>query len=179
MLSWIAEKFGAKNFKIFISHSFDDNEWIDDYLTGVVTNLGAKYLKAEHNFLLSNQGNVSDKIAGLIDSSDAVLAILSEKGNASKFVQQEIGYAYKAKKPVIALIETQDKEIELPGFLYGKDAIKYKDMTELNNLKDYLKKIISATWDQKKNIIKGNIVFGGIVGGIFLISPFLPKTEDD
>lgn len=178
MEDWFYRTFGFKDFKIFISHSLKDAQWLDDYLAGVVTNLGAKYVMAEHDFSLSTEGSISMKIAGMIDSSHAVLAVLSESGNESKFVQQEIGYAHGKGKPVIALIKPNEKgEVEKPGFLYDKDVIVYKDQAELKDLRGYLQKVLKSAWDRKNQGITGKIVIGGIVGGLLLLGRMVPDNE--
>jgi len=179
MLNWIADQFGAKSFTVFVSHSFDDADWLDDYLAGVVSNLGADYIMAEHDFALSTEGSISKKVARMIDTSDAILVLLSKKGNASKFVQQEIGYAHKAGKPIIALIQKIGKKVEKPGFLFDKDVIAYKGSADLKNLREDLKKIIEYAWDKKRGAIKQGIIIAGIIFGLSLLSPDDDCDEDD
>jgi hypothetical protein len=179
MLDWIGKFFGSESFTIFVSHSFKDTPWLDDYLTGIVINLGAKCIMAEHNFGLSSEGSVSHKVAEMIDQSDALLAILSSHGQASGFVQQEIGYAYKAGKPVIALIESAGGEVKVPGFLYDKDVLVYEDVAALDGLKAKLQKIIKYAWGQKKDKIKSGIVAGGIVIGALMLGSRLPEDDED
>ena len=179
MLDWIGKFFGSENFTIFVSHSFKDTPWLDDYLTGVVINLGAKCIMAEHDFRLSSEGSVSHKVAWMIDQSDALLAILSSHGQASGFVQQEIGYAYKAGKPIIALVESTGGEVNVPGFLYDKDVLVYEDVADLDRLKAKLKKIIKYAWNQKKGKIRSGIVLSGIAIGTFLFGSQLPEDDEE
>ena len=45
------------------------------------------------------------KVEKAIEGSNAVVVLLSKKGAASPFVHQEIGYARRAKKLIIPLVE--------------------------------------------------------------------------
>jgi len=172
MHPWIETVLGLKDFTIFISHSFKDNDWLDDYLAGVVSNLGAKYIMAEHTFSQSNKENITQKIKRQIDCSHALLAVLSKDGNASKFVHHEIAYADAKGKPIIALIEADEKgEIKKEGFLYDKEVLTFKDRIELHDLRAKLKKIILDFWDKKNVQTISNAITGSlIVVGVLIVS---------
>ncbi len=49
--------------------------------------------------------SLPEKIEGAIDSSDAFLVILTRQAGESPSVNQEIGYAKRGRKRIIALVE--------------------------------------------------------------------------
>jgi len=110
--------------KIFVSHSFDDGAFLS-------------HLKESLNFKQNNKfelliasekydpiNTVSNKITKFIDRSDICLVMLTEKGINSNFVQQEIGYITKTKKPSILLVQ-KGLENKITGFISDKDYIIY------------------------------------------------------
>lgn len=105
--------------QVFVSYSFEDNN-IMKKLKKTLQSNGIKCYVAEHD---ENYGNsLSAKLSDAIDDSKAVIVILTKKGSMSLSVGQEIGYAKKARKQVIPLLE---KNVDLPVMLQGLEYISF------------------------------------------------------
>jgi hypothetical protein len=65
---------------------------------------------------------VTDKIREALDTSEIVVVLFTKDGHASAAVNQEVGYATKAGKFVIPLVE---KGVTPTLFAFGMDAIEY------------------------------------------------------
>ena len=65
---------------------------------------------------------VTDKIKEALDTSEIVVVLFTKDGHASGAVHQEVGYATKAGKFVIPLVE---KGVQPTLFAFGMDAIEY------------------------------------------------------
>ena len=105
--------------KVFISHSFEDKQIVnalEDSLRGV----GVEPYMAEKNPNFG--GELPKKIEQEIDSSQAVLVVLTKKGNVSPSVNQEIGYAKKGGKLIVALVEDG---VVIGVLLQGIEIVKF------------------------------------------------------
>jgi len=63
------------------------------------------------------------KITRLIDNADVCVALLTENGVGSAYVNQEIGYMIKSKKTLIPLVSKGIPSQKL-GFLQGAEYIQ-------------------------------------------------------
>jgi hypothetical protein len=88
--------------KAFLSHAAADREWVL-WLADHARALGVEPYLAEHDYQAGRL--LSDKVVEAIESSTAVIVLLTGNGYDSKFVQQEIGIARGARKLVIALVD--------------------------------------------------------------------------
>ncbi len=71
---------------------------------------------------------ITEKVEEAILSCNVVIALWTEAGAASAFVNQEIGFARGRRKPVIPFVEAG---VKLKGVLYGMDVIEFsKDAVE-------------------------------------------------
>jgi hypothetical protein len=104
--------------KLFISHAIRNKQLLETLRINLEP-YGIELLIAEHFEDLEN--DVTRKIENLIEVCDIALILLTEEGYNSVFVQQEIGYLLKAKKPYLQLIQ---KGIQIKGFNYGKGGIE-------------------------------------------------------
>jgi len=68
--------------------------------------------------------NVADKLQKNIDASDIVFVLLTKQSQDAPYVHQEIGYAEKARKPVIPLVESGTGPRVL-GMLAGREYIPF------------------------------------------------------
>lgn len=107
---------------------------------------------------------LSDKIMGAIDSSDCVLALLTKDGIRSQWVNQEIGYAKKAGKLILPLVE---EGTEVKGFLAEFEYIPFnreEPFSAINRIAKYLR-------DKKAEKEKGDLIFigAGLLGLLFLV----------
>jgi len=85
------------------------------------------------------------KITRLIDNADVCVALLTENGVGSAYVNQEIGYMIKSKKTLIPLVSKGIPSQKL-GFLQGAEYIQIEeDFTKtIKNLLVWLEKIKSG-----------------------------------
>lgn len=107
-------------FRVFVSHSSRD----EALLRGLQDNaagLGIEIYLAEHDLRPGQQ--LSDKIQREIERSHAVIVLLTSAAADSSYVQQEIGYALKARRQVIPLVE-RGLPPEKLAMLQGKEYIE-------------------------------------------------------
>lgn len=105
---------------VFISHSFKD-EKIVDTITKEIEKLELKCFLAEKNAQYGK--SLPDKVKKAIDTSILVVVILTKDSHSSSSVNQEIGYATSAKKPIIPLVE---KGILPSLFLQGLEYVEFE-----------------------------------------------------
>jgi hypothetical protein len=107
-------------FTVFVSHSVKDLQLVY-LLKSWLESRGINVYIAEES---PEPGKpLPKKIAEAIDRSDVVLALLTSDGARSQWVHQEIGYAIKAGKLVIPVIE---EGVEVKGFLTGVEYISFR-----------------------------------------------------
>ncbi|HEV2390209.1 MAG TPA: toll/interleukin-1 receptor domain-containing protein, partial [Nitrososphaerales archaeon] len=89
---------------VFLSHSVGEaeNRMVDELsarLTGAqVPHYVAKYDRQPGVYL-------SEKVRGHIEASPVLFALITRRGQDSRYVNQEIGYALRGKSRVIAFVE--------------------------------------------------------------------------
>jgi hypothetical protein len=89
-------------YQVFISHSSKDRQTVE-LIASRVSTLGIATYLYEHD---PQPGTLlADKIKKAIRRTDAVVVLLTRKGAASPYVQQEVGVALAADKLVIPLVE--------------------------------------------------------------------------
>jgi len=100
---------------------------------------------------------ISDKIKREIDVSDAFVVFLTKKGSESASVNQEVGYAIKAGKLVIAAVE---HGATVGVLIQGVQVIHFS----VDKIEDAVKKIIGfvrpKSESKKKRVLW---IIGGIV----------------
>jgi nucleoside 2-deoxyribosyltransferase len=135
-------------------------------LANLLTRLGIAVSVAE--WYLTPGSRLDEKVFQQIDESDSVVVLLTQNGARSNWVNQELGYALKAGKPVIPLVEKGTAERQL-GSLRGKEYIEYdadhpqESLTKASTFMNSLKL-------DKENREKGLLVIGGIVLLLLLLS---------
>lgn len=106
--------------KIFISHSSKNKKFI--------RNLKKHFPDKDYPVWLSFEDikpgkDTGDKIKKKLSECDFIIFILTDEALKSPYVNQEIGFTVAfGNKEIIPVID-YDKN-QLPGFLYGKDALK-------------------------------------------------------
>ncbi len=151
-------------FRAFVSHSSRD-EALVRALQDNAAGLGIEIYLAEHDLRPGHQ--LSTKIQREIERSHAVIVLLTTAAADSSYVQQEIGYALKARRYVIPLVErglSADKLAMLQGKEYieldpeDPDAAMQKAGVYLESLKD------------RKDFIDAALATVVVVGLIYLWS---------
>jgi hypothetical protein len=105
-------------YKVFLSHSSLDTEWVR-WIAANAEQVGIEVYLYEHD---PQPGRlVADKIETEIQSCDALVVLLTGSSESSPYVQQEVGYAEGMKKVVVPLVQpgvSQEKLAMLQGIEY-------------------------------------------------------------
>jgi len=109
----------AHRLRVFFSHSSQDADWVQR-VGAQATAAGVEVYLAEHDVSPGRQ--LSEKVTEAIESSDAVIVLLSKNSLASIYVQQEIGVAHHAGKLVIPILMGEVVGTDL-GILNGREYI--------------------------------------------------------
>jgi len=142
---------------VFISHSLKDEQ----LLNAIVVRIKAwghtpKYAEQE-----TVTDDISSKIQNLIDESKFFLLLFTKKASESQFVNQEIGYAQKAKLPIFIL---KEDGVELNGFIHSHDCMTIESGADLSPLKNAIEK------HESKSTKNAGVTILSIIGGIALLS---------
>lgn len=151
-----------KNFSIFISHSTADLSLVST-LSDWLRRCGISAYVAEVSPEYGEK--LSQKVARAIDSCDCVIAILTQSGTKSQWVSWELGYARKAGKPIIPIVE---KGTDVKPFIPLAD-LEYITLDRLNPYNAIVEAVSLAT--RKLGEKQRNTALG-ILAILFLIGLF-------
>ena len=112
---------GSEKPTVFLSHSTADRSLVE-WIAAQAGAMGISCYVAEND--PQPGALLSSKVRMAIDRSDALLALLTEAGNSSKYVHQEIGAAVQTDKPVLALVD-QCLGSETFAMLAGVEQIRF------------------------------------------------------
>ena len=147
-------------YKVFISHSSEDRDWAIALKKDCQT-VGATAYIFEHD--CQPGGSIAEKVLRHIQESDAVIVLLTKHGQASPYVQQEIGAASSLKKLVIPLVEGGVSKPKL-ALLDGKEYIEFHP----GNLEPAKRKTLSYLKRHSREL-----VIGAVIGVIAVVALFL------
>jgi len=145
-------------YKVFISYSVTDYEAVEE-LADVLESYGIEPYIAERD--LQYGGYLTEKIKNNIDNSDAILVIWTNNSRHSDWVNQEIGYAERAGKQIIPLIE---RGVKVKGFLEGREYVDmnpYNMIETMEGVGEYL-----DDFKIEKEQMEALTVIGGLAVGI-------------
>jgi len=108
-------------YRVFISHSTRDRGIVIS-LSNLLSRFGIEVVVAE--WYLTPGEFLDKKVFTQIEKADCLVILLTKNGMRSNWVQQEIGYALKARKLIIPLVEKGTNSQDL-GALQGKEYIEY------------------------------------------------------
>ncbi len=121
--------------KVFLSHSTKD-KWLVTQLEIILSRNQINCYVAEED--VQPGSALWEKISANIRDSDCVLVVLTNDGNRSEMVNQEIATAHSLNKPIIPLVETG---VQVKGVLGGREYIeldKRNPYGAINNAGAYL-----------------------------------------
>lgn len=129
--------------KVFISHSWQDKSFVRR-LASKLTSAGLDVWVDEAEIKVGD--SLITKIREGIDTSDFIIAVISETSVQSKWVQQELDTAMNYQisgRPtkVLPIITDPPSRITLPSFLVGK---LYADMSSDENFAQGLKALLTS-----------------------------------
>jgi len=151
-------------YKVFISHSTCD-QWLVMTLANILSKFGVQVFVAE--WYLAPGEKLSKKVFTQIENSNCVIALLTQNGIRSNWVQQEIGFALKTKRLLIPLVEKGLAAKEL-GALQGTDYIEYDPSypkEALVRTSTYVKSLKLRKDEEEKTLL----IAGGIIAFLLLI----------
>lgn len=131
---------------VFISHSFKDMKLLDR-LNSALSTMDVEPYVAEADPRYGE--SLPEKIEHAIDSAHAVIVILTKEASISASVNQEIGYAKKAKKLIIAIVE---EDANVGVMLQGLEVIRFtleRIDEAIGKLSSFVKKL-SEKYDHDK-----------------------------
>lgn len=99
----------------------DDRRWCE-WLKASASAIGVELYLAEHDHRAGE--DLATKIERAIDNSRAIVVLLSKSGATAPYVHQEIGYARRAKKFIIPLVEPGVEPRQL-AMLQGLEYIPF------------------------------------------------------
>ena len=149
------------SYKVFISHSTKDEELVE-YISTVLTNYGITPIIATKVRSIPPT-TISKKVQELIDSCQAVLAILTINGIQSPWVQQEIGYCIKSGKPIVSLVDSRIHPEKL-AFLQGSEHV----IMDRRNIEEAVHQTAQWLYHLKIKKEKSDILAALIVGAFLL-----------
>ncbi|MBP7791516.1 MAG: toll/interleukin-1 receptor domain-containing protein [Candidatus Goldbacteria bacterium] len=149
-------------YKAFLSHSTRDDL--------IVTAFANSLRQAGIEVYVSTQNlypgqNIEGNIFPNIDFSDCVVVLLTRNGLHSNYVQQEIGYAIKAKKLIIPIVE-QGTDNQALAAIQRINYIPYNPYNPADSLYKVIDYLSSLKKD-KEGKEQGAIVLLGISALLF------------
>jgi nucleoside 2-deoxyribosyltransferase len=148
-------------YKVFLSHSTADRNWVE-WIAQNAAELGVEVYLYEHD---SQPGvPIAEKIKQAIQSSDALVVLLTGDSQSSSYVHQEIGFAEAKGKTIIPLVQPGVDEQRL-SMLVGREYIPFdfhKPQEALSTLMNHLQKLKAAK-------SSGQAVLLGL-GGLILLA---------
>jgi hypothetical protein len=152
------------SYKVFISHSTSDQRLVIT-LANLISKFGIKVSVAE--WYLTPGKRLDKKVFEEINKSSCVVVLLTKDGIRSNWMQQEIGYALRAKKPLIPIVEKGVRAKDL-GALQGSEYIVYnprQPQPALVKASAYIKSLKLKKEDQEKFLL----VTAGVMAFLLLI----------
>jgi len=152
-------------YKVFISHSTQARGLVIT-LANLLTKFEVEVFVAE--WYLSPDEPLDKKVFSQIEKADCVVVLLTRNGIRANWVQQEIEYAIKVRKPIIPLVE---KGVDPKGLaaLQGKEYIEYDPLQPQGALlkaSTYVKSLKLKKEEQEKALL----IAGGILAFLLLLS---------
>ncbi|MEE9282978.1 MAG: toll/interleukin-1 receptor domain-containing protein [Nitrososphaerales archaeon] len=161
-------------FEVFVSHSFGDSMMVDKIRSSLEIE-GVKAYVAEADPRYGEA--LPAKIEKAIDSSDALIVILTSQANVSASVNQEIGYAKKAGKLLIPLVEDG---VAVGVMLQGLEFVKFSiDRIEdvFKDVVDYIAKRASEKERKDWSNTSSRVLIAFVVIAVFSIVAIVALTR--
>jgi TIR domain len=147
-------------YKIFFSHSGHDGRWAI-WLADAAKQSGLEVYVFEHDSQPGKQ--LSDKIKVAIQQSDALIVLLSRAGQASAYVQQEIGFAEAHRKLIIPLVWPGVSKPAL-AMLEGREYVQFDPQNpKLEPLIIYLQQLKAQKEAREKVLGVGALIVAAVL----------------
>lgn len=152
-------------YKVFISHSTRDQGLVIS-LANLLSKFGVEVFVAEWH--LAPGERLDKKVLGQIENSNCVVALLTQNGIRSNWVQQEIGCSLKHNKPIIPIVEKGIDPREL-GALQAREYIEY-DPSQYHQALIRLSTFVKTLKLKKEEQEKILLIVGGLLAFLLLLS---------
>ncbi len=145
-------------YTVFLSHFSEDKEWVEQIAQKLLSENIKPYL-----FERDPQPgeSISEKIQNAISDSDAFVVLVTKEGQASKWLNAEIGYAKAVEIPIIPLVDSRIKNPELP-FIGDTEYIR----VDLKNFDNELPILIK---DLSKRKFNKHLLLLAVAGGLLYL----------
>jgi len=146
-------------FRVFISHSTADLELVYQLKCGLEINRIETYLAEAYP---QPGTSLSGKISNAIDQSNCVIAVFTRDGVRSQWVNQEIGYAKKAAKIVIPIVE---EGVPHNGFVQGIEYVPFSRENPTDAISRIIERLaqLKANKETQEKIIAGFLILLGLL----------------
>ncbi len=161
--------------KVFLSHSAKDKSVLGN-IVEETRHLGINLYLYEHD--LQPGTMIADKVKKEISGADLFVVLLTKESQYSAYVQQEIGIAEGANKPVVPLVESGVEDRSL-ATLKGMEYVEFDPVNpekSLAELRHYLKKRSSVN---KDDIVTFLLILGLIITGLALVLLLLGRKKSE
>jgi len=152
-------------YKVFISHS-TRNQGLVISLANLLSRFGVEVFVAE--WYLTPGERLNEKICKQIEQSDCIVALLTQNGIRTNWMQEEIRHAVRFKKIVIPLVERGVTTKDLPSLGDRKHIIEYdphQPQQALIKASSYIKTLELKKEDREKTLL----IMGGIIAFLLLL----------
>jgi nucleoside 2-deoxyribosyltransferase len=154
-------------YKIFLSHSSADASWVKWIQANAQQVAIDVYL---HEYDPQPGQLVARKLQAAIQSCDALVVLLTGNSEGSAYVQQEIGFAKGANRPVIPLVQPGIKQASF-AMLQGVEYIPF----DFRNPQTAMSTLLSHLQKAKQGKEVGQLAL--LAFGTILTLALLPKKQ--
>ena len=146
-------------YSVFVSYSFNDRTLISALQSFVLPGIDLYVAEADPQY-----GELlPEKIEQKIDSSDALAVFLTKHGGESPSVNQEVGYAKRAHKRIIALVEDG---ASVGVLLQGMERINFS-IDKIGDALERLSRYVKSKADDKR---RNQLLWLGLLVGIIALA---------
>lgn len=152
-------------YKLFISHSTRDQGLVIS-LANLLSKFGVEVSVAE--WYLAPGERLDQKVFEQIERANCVVALLTQNGIRSNWVQQEIGHSLQRNRSVIPIVEKGIDPKDLAA-LQGREYIEYdpyQPEQALIKLSTYVRSLKLKKEEQEKTLL----ILGGLLAFLLLVS---------
>lgn len=151
------------SYKIFLSHSGKDKEWVE-LIALKAEEVGVETYLFEHD---PKPGcYLADKIKEEIRGADALVVLITPNSQYSPYVQQEIGYA-EDRIPIIPLVDSSMEDVSL-AMLEGREYVQFDFENPSDSDTDLLSFLSQLKTDKREKSNRQILALGGLLLLIFL-----------
>jgi hypothetical protein len=129
---------------VFLSHSFKDKALVNELQSFDLPGINLYVAEADPQY----GDSLAEKIEQKIESSDALAVLLTKNGSSSASLNQEVGYAKRAHKRVIALVE---EGASVGVLLQGTERINFT-IDKVGDALEHLARYVKAKAINKRQI---------------------------